>query len=116
MKFAELKRREFIAVIGGAAASLPLAARAQPPGIPVVGLLRGTPVAPFRHLVTALRQGLGDEGLVEGRNVVIEQRWADNHLDRLPEMAADLIRRQAAVIVGNVDGVEAARAATGTIP
>jgi putative ABC transport system substrate-binding protein len=116
MKFAELKRREFIAVIGGAAASLPLAARAQQPGMPIVGLLRGTPAAPFRHLVTALRQGLGDEGLVESRNVVIAQRWADNHLDRLPAMAAELIRREVAVIVGNVDAVEAARAATKTIP
>jgi len=109
-----MRRRDFIA--GSLVLALPVAVRAQQPAMPVVGLLRGTPAAPFRHLVTALRQGLGDEGLVEGRNVVIEQRWADNHLDRLPEMAADLIRRQAAVIVGNVDGVEAARAATDTIP
>jgi putative ABC transport system substrate-binding protein len=111
-----MRRREFIAGLGGAAAGWPLAAHAQQSAMPVVGLLRGTPAAPFRHLVTALRQGLDDERLVEGRNVAIEQHWADNHRDRLPAMAADLVRRGAAVIVGNVDGVEAARAATKTIP
>ena len=112
-----MRRREFITLIGGGAATAwPLAARAQKSAMPVVGLLRGTPAAPFRHLVTALRQGLGYEGLVEGRNVVIEQRWADNHLDRLPAMAAELIRREVAVIVGNADAVEAARAATKIIP
>ena len=115
MQFDRLRRRDFIELLGVTVA-WPFAARAQKPGVPVVGLLRGTPAAPFRHLVTALRQGLGDEGLVEGRNVVIEQRWADNHLDRLPAMAAELIRREVAVIVGNVDAVEAARAATKTIP
>jgi putative ABC transport system substrate-binding protein len=84
--------------------------------MPVVGLLRSTPEAPFRHLVAALRQGLADEGIVEGRNVSIEQRYADNQLDRLPGLAADLIRRQVAAIIGNVAAVEAARAATSTIP
>jgi putative ABC transport system substrate-binding protein len=112
---ADMQRRGFLCIVGGAAA-LPVVAWGQQQAIPVVGLLRGTPAAPFRQLVTAFRQGLGDEGLVEGRNVIIEQRWADNHLDRLPAMATDLIRRQAAVIVGNVDGVEAARAVTKTIP
>ena len=72
--------------------------------------------APFGHLVAALLQGLNDEGFVEGRSVTIEQRWADNRLDRLPDLAADLVRRQAAVIVGNVGGVQAARNATATIP
>jgi putative ABC transport system substrate-binding protein len=110
-----MRRRQFIGLVGGAAA-WPLVARAQQFAMPAVGLLRGTPAAPFRHLVTAVRQGLADEGLVEGRNIVIEQRWADNQLDRLPAMAADLIRHQVAVIVGNVDGVEAARAVTKTIP
>src|SRR5262245_66311623 len=101
MQFNELTRRDFITVFG-ATATWPLAVRAQQPAMPVVGLLRGTPAAPFRHLVTALRQGLGDEGLVEGRNVVIEQRWADNDLGRLTEMAGDLLSRIVAVTVSNV--------------
>jgi len=65
-----------------------------------------TPAAPFQQLVAALRQGLSEEGFVEGRNVAIEQRWADNRLDRLPELAADFGRRRAAVIIGNVDAVQ----------
>jgi putative ABC transport system substrate-binding protein len=84
--------------------------------MPAIGLLRTTPAAPFAHLVAALRQGLKDEGFVEGANVSIEQRWADNQLDRLPALAADLVRRQVAAIVGNVGAVEAARAATAAIP
>jgi putative tryptophan/tyrosine transport system substrate-binding protein len=109
-------RREFISLLGGAAAAWPLAARAQQSGMPVVGFLRSTPAAPFAALVAALRQGLGDEGFVEGRNVAIEQRYADNDLDRLPGLAANLVHRQVSVIVGNVDAVDAARAATATIP
>ena len=115
-----MKRREFITLLGGAAA-VPsvfwsLAARAQPPAMPVVGLLRSTPAAPFTALVAALRQGLGDEGFVEGRNVAIEQRHADNQLDRLPDLAADLVRRQVSVIVANILAVDAVRAATASIP
>ncbi len=110
-----LTRRELIAVVG-ATAAWPLAASAQQRPLPVVGILRSTPAAPFRNLVEALREGLSDEGFVEGRNVTIEQRWADNQLDRLPTLAADLVRRQVDVIVGNVGAVEAARAATATIP
>jgi putative ABC transport system substrate-binding protein len=79
-------------------------------------LLRSTPAAPFGGLVAALRQGLNDEGFVEGRNVVIEQRWADNHLDRLPALTADLVRQKATVIVGNVVAIKAARTVTTTIP
>jgi len=109
-------RREFIALFGGAAVTWPLAARAQQPPMPVVGLLRSTPAAPFAALVAALRQGLGEEGFVEGRNVSIEQRYADNQLDRLAGLAAELVRRQVSVIVGNVGAVDAARAATATIP
>ena len=112
-------RRQFIALIGGAAASAlvcPRAGRAQQAVIPVVGLLRTTPAAPFTALVAALGQGLGDEGFVEGRNVALEQRYADNQLDRLPVLAADLVRRQVSVIVGNVGAVDAARAVTTTIP
>lgn len=84
--------------------------------MPVVGLLRSTPAAPFAHLVDALRQGLGDEGFAEGRNVAIELRWAENQLDRLPNLAADLVRRQASVIVGNQQAIMAARTATTTVP
>jgi putative tryptophan/tyrosine transport system substrate-binding protein len=111
-----VKRREFITLLGGAAAAWPLAARAQQPAMPVVGFLRRTPAAPFAHLVAALRQGLSDEGFVEGRNVAIEQRHADNQLDRLPVLATDLVRGNISVIVGNVAAMNAVRAATATIP
>jgi putative ABC transport system substrate-binding protein len=110
-----MKRREFITLLGGAAA-WPLAVRAQQPAMPVVGILRSTPAAPFTDLGAALRHGLGAEGFVEGRNVAIEERYADNQLDRLPGLAAELVRRQVSVIVGNVSAVEAARAVTATIP
>jgi putative ABC transport system substrate-binding protein len=79
-----MKRRKFITLLGGAVVAWPLAARAQQPATPVVGLLRSTPAAPFAHIVAALRQGLADEGFVEGRNVAIEQRHADNQLDGCP--------------------------------
>jgi putative ABC transport system substrate-binding protein len=111
-----MRRRDFISGIAGSAAAWPLAARAQQPAMPVVGLLRSTSAAPFAHFVAAVRQGLGDEGFVEGRNVMTEQRWADNRRDRLPELAADLVRRQAAVIIANGPSVNDARAATTTIP
>jgi putative ABC transport system substrate-binding protein len=111
-----VRRREFITLLGGAAAAWPLAAGAQQASMPVVGLLRSTPAAPFTALIAALRRGLGDEGFVEGRNVAIDQRHADNQLDRLPDLAADLLRRQVSVIVANLLAVDALRAATATIP
>src|SRR5215475_7111996 len=81
--------------------------------MPVIGFLRSTPDASFAYLVNALRQGLNDTGFVEGKNVAIEYRWADNQEDRLPGLAADLIRRQVAAIVGaGVPAAQAAKAAT----
>jgi putative tryptophan/tyrosine transport system substrate-binding protein len=109
-----MKRREFITLLGGAA-TWPLAARAQQPAMPVVGFLRNTIAPPFAHLVTELGKGLSEEGFVEGRNVIIEQRWGDNQPDRLPGLAADLVRRKAAVIVCNSPAV-VARAAGPTVP
>jgi len=84
--------------------------------MPVVGLLRSTPAAPFNDLVVALREGLKGTGFVEGNNVVIEQRWADNQNDRLPDLAADLVRHQAAVIIGNQQAIPPAKAAAPTTP
>ncbi len=116
MQFDQFKRRDFIALVGGAAATWPLVARAQQPAMPVVGLLRSTLRAPVEHLVTALRHGLKQAGFVEGQNVVIESRWADGHPDRLPALAAELIHRPVDVIVGDNIAAIAAKAATTTVP
>jgi putative ABC transport system substrate-binding protein len=108
-------RRTFVGAAGLLIVT-PFIARAQPTAMPTIGFIRSTPSAPFAHLVTAFRQGLNETGFVEGQNVKIEYRWADNHLDRLPGLVADLIRRQVTVIVGNSQAAEAAKTATATIP
>jgi putative ABC transport system substrate-binding protein len=111
-----MRRREFITLLGGGAAAWPIAARAQQPAMPVIGLLvLGTPAS---YSLSSVRQGLKEEGYQEGQNLAIEYRWANDDPDRLPQLATDLVRRRVRVIVALVSAlsVQAAKAATESIP
>src|SRR5262245_6743742 len=113
-----MRRREFIALLGAAATMVPLAVRAQQPTMPVIGYLSSTRPEAVQGNVAAFRQGLNESGYFEHRNVAIEYRWQEDEYDRLPALAADLVRRQVAVIAatGALPVALAAKAATSTIP
>ena len=102
-----IQRRSFITLLGGAAATWPMAARGQQPAMPVIGFLRSTAAASSAQFVSAFRQGLKEAGFVDGENVAIDYRWGDDQLDRLPGLAVDLVRRRPAVIIGNILATQA---------
>src|SRR5258705_10536476 len=111
-----MRRRDFITLLGATATSWPLVARAQQPGMPVVGFLGTRASGDDPQLLTALRRGLKEVGYVGGQEVAVEYRFAENQYDRLPTLAADLVRRQVAVIVANGRAAQAAKEATARIP
>jgi putative ABC transport system substrate-binding protein len=113
-----MKRRAFIALLAGAAAAWPLAARAQQPAVPVIGWMSGRSPEDSVHLLAAFREGLRETGFVEGQNISIEYRWAFGQYDRLPALASDLVSRGVTVLAGVGGDVSAvaAKQATSTIP
>ena len=116
MQFDRLRRREFITLLGGAAAAWPLHARAQQASLPVVGFLNSASAQGYASMAAAFKQGLKEAGYADGQNVTIEYRWADNQYERLPALAGDLVNRRVNVIFANSPSIPAALAATKTIP
>src|SRR4051812_41164773 len=118
MQFDQLKRREFITLLGGGAAGWPFAARAQQAAVPVIGFLSSRSPAESADSVTAFRQGLREMGFIEGQNLLIAFRWAEGRYDRLRELAADLVGLRVAILfaAGGSPSALAAKAVTSTIP
>ena len=112
---AKMKRRDFITLLGGAVAAWPLAARAQQ-RLPVIGFLHIASPGAYVHVIAGFRRGLAESDFVEGRDITVEYRWGEGELDRMPSLLADLLRHQVSVIVGSLQGAQAAKSAGVTIP